>query len=239
MHQIRIKTYFPTQRERFFGAFFAFIFGLITYYIQKRFDRYHKHKNATVELEYLLQENLDKSIANQFLLEGAIETISKDLFAFTLLTDFRQPPDLSLRLGDLGLINKYAEYQTSVARMNHSMQTWQKMNEKLHDTAISGTLTEQAKQVNQAHLKSQASVVIKFLKGMDEETKELVTYVRVFMRKDKHVWSIPWLRRNNKLKIGDDVVTKKEVQDELRVTEKEIEEVQRQSKEKIKKIVES
>lgn len=233
------NAFFNDASGAFFGAFFAFIFGLVAYFIQKKFDRYHKHTYATVELEYLLQEHLDRSSANQYLLEGAITTISKGAFAFTLLSEFRIPEDISLRLGELALINRYADYQTSARRMNHSMMTWQKMNEKLHEAAISGALTEEAKNRNQEHLVAQAKDVIKFLKGLDEDTKYLVSYVRVFMRKDKHIWSIPLIKRGGSLKQGDDIVYDKEVRAELKVMEKEIVEVQKNSKAKIEKIIKS
>jgi len=231
------NTFLADASGAFFGAFFAFIFGLVAYFIQKKFDRYHKHTYATVELEYLLQEHLDRSSANQYLLDGAIATISKDAFAFTLLSEFRLPEDISLRLGELALINRYADYQPSPVTMKHAMMTWQKMNEKLHEAAISGALTEVAKKLNQNHLVAQAKDVIKFLKGLDEDTKYLVSYVRVFMRKDKHIWSIPLIKRRGSLKQGDDIVSYKEVKAELKVMEKEIADVQKNSRAKIEKIV--
>ncbi len=225
----------PGASGAFFGAFFAFLFGLIAYFLQKKFDKYHKHKNTVVELEYLLQEHLDSSATNQYLLNGAIKTISDDKFSFTLMNNFRLPEDLSLKLGELALINRYADYAITVQRMNHSMQTWQKTNEMLHTAAISGVLTQDARKVNQKHLIDQAMMLVKFLKGMDDETKYLVSYVRVFMRKDKNIWSIPVLKRGKEN--GDDIVSDKEVTEELSEMEKEIADIQKRSKEKIDQIL--
>lgn len=223
----------------FFGAFFAFVFGVIAFFIQKRFNRYFKHKNAVVELEYLLQRHLDLLSANEYLLRGAIKTINADKFTFTLLNDFPLPDKLALRLGDLALINRYEmDYVGTVTRMNHSMQTWQSMNDKLHDAAVSGVLNEHDKGVNQGYLVAQALELIKFLKGMDEEAQYLVAYVRVFMRRDKYIWSVPLYKYRNHLGRDEDIVADKEVKSELKVMRNEIVETQQKSKKRIQKIVE-
>lgn len=223
----------------FFGAFFAFVFGVVAYFVQKKFDRYFKHKNAVVEMEYVLQRHLDMLSTNEYLLRGAIKTISADKFTFTLLNSFPLPDNLALKLADLALINKYEmEYVGTVTRMNHSMQTWQSMNDKLHDAAISGVLKEQDKNVNQGYLVTQAIELIKFLKGMDEEAQYLVAYVRVFIKKDKYIWSLPIYKYRNKLERDEDIVTDLEVKSELKLMKKEIIDSQAKSREKIKKVSE-
>lgn len=217
----------------FFGALFAFGFGLIAYFIQKKFDRYHKHKNAVVELEYLLQEHLDLNAGNRYLLQGAIKTIDKGAFNFTILTPFRLPENLSLKLGNLELINRYAGYCVSASKLNHSMATWEKMTDQLHQAAIAGALTEDAKKANQAHLRAQAMDLIRFLFGLEKETKELVSYVRIFLRLDKNIWSIPLLEK----KLGTkEIITHKEVKAEEKKMEKEIEEIGKESRDRIDQI---
>lgn len=215
----------------FFGAFFAFTFGLIAYYIQKKLDRYHKHKNSVVELEHLLQEHFDVSSGNQYLLKGAIETISKGAFNFTILTPFRLPDDITLRFGNLELLNKYMPYSTSVTKLNHGMMTWGKMVDQLHQAAIAGALSPQAKKANQEHLKAQALDLIRFLLGLDQETKELVAYVRIFLRKDKYIWSIPLIERS-----GKQIVSKEEITAEKKKLEKEMEEIGEESRKQIDEI---
>lgn len=221
----------------FFGAFAAFIFGLMAYFIQKKFERYFKHKYATVELEHLLQEHLDRSSGNQYLLEEAKSTIQTDVFPFTLLNTFELPKDISLRLGELALINRYFDYHGTVVRINHSLLTWQKLNEKIQEASIAGALSENAKKKNLTHLYDQGEILIKFLKSLDDETEWLVAYTRVFMRKDKFIWSINWQKWNNNLKVGEDLVSEKLVQAEIKEMQKEIKEIQKISKEKIAKIM--
>lgn len=225
------NSFFADAAGAFFGAFFAFMFGLVAYYVQKKLDRYHKHKNSVVELEHLLQEHFDISSGNQYLLKGAIETINKGAFNFTILTPFRLPEDITLRFGNLELLNKYMPYSTSVTKLNHGMMTWGKMVDQLHQAAIAGALSPQAKKANQDHLKAQAMDLIRFLLGLDQETKELVAYVRVFLRKEKYIWSIPLLERS-----GKQIVSKGEVEAEREKLEEEMEEIGEESRKQIDEI---
>lgn len=217
----------------FFGALFAFGFGLVAYFVQKKFDRYHKHKNAVVELEYLLQEHLDLNAGNRYLLQGAIETIDKGAYNFTILTPFRLPENLSLKLGNLELINRYAGYCVSASKLNHSMATWEKMTDQLHQAAIAGALTNVAKAANQAHLRAQALDLIRFLYGLEAETKKLVSYIRIFLRLDKNIWSIPLLEKKLSTK---EIISAKEIESEAKKMEKEIEEIGKESRDRIDQI---
>ncbi|MBW7955448.1 hypothetical protein H3C66_01835 [Patescibacteria group bacterium] len=224
-------SFFADAAGAFFGAFFAFMFGLVAYYVQKKLDRYHKHKNSVVELEHLLQEHFDISSGNQYLLKGAIETINKGAFNFTILTPFRLPEDITLRFGNLELLNKYMPYSTSVTKLNHGMATWGKMVDQLHQAAIAGALSPEAKKANQNHLKAQATDLIRFLLGLDQETKELVAYVRVFLRKEKNIWSIPFIE-----KAGKPIVSKEEIVLEKKKLEEEMEEIGEESRKQIDEI---
>lgn len=229
------KFTFSEADGAFFGAFFAFLFGVATFFMQKKFERYHKHKNAVVELEHLLQEHLDTIYANEYLVEGAVDTIDKRKLSFTLFSQLRVINDISIRLGELGLMNRYFGYQSSLLRMNHSMETWQKMNEKLHEAVIAGIITPEAIEANQNHLKDQVIVVGKFLKGLYEDASFLVSYVRVFMRKDKHIWSVILTKKITKN--SEEIVTDKEAKKELAAMKEEIKEIGNKSKARITEIL--
>jgi hypothetical protein len=219
----------------FFGAFAAFIFGLIAFYLQKKFERYWKHKNSVVEIEHLLQDHLDQSAANQFLLNGAIETLQRHHMTYTLLTQLRLSEDINLRVGDLELLNKYFDYKEPVVKVNHGMKTWEGMNTQLHQTIISNpTLPAPIVHQNMNHLKEQAQSLLKFMAALDKDTEYLLGYVRVYMRKDKHIWSL-WL---HKKRYSDaEFVSEDEIQSEIKILESEIREISEKSKERIQKIV--
>lgn len=223
----------PGAIGAFLGAFFAFIFGLITFYLQKKFDRYWKHKNAIVEIEQLLNDHLNESAANQFLLEGAVETLKRNHMTYTLLTNLRLLPDIELRIGDLDILNKYSDYKEPVVKVNHGMKAWQGINERLHQNVISNpNLPAPIIHKNMEHIQKQAEDLIKFLKGVDANAKKFLTYIRIYMRKDKHFWSTWLLRKKNKT-----IITPEEIRKESEILNKEITEISAESRKRIAKIM--
>lgn len=228
----RAMNSFPADASgAFFGAFFAFLFGIGAYHIQKMFDRYRKHRNSIVELEHLLLEHFEINASNQYLLKGAVRTMREDLLSFTLLNSFRLPEALTLKFGNLEILNKYLTYTTSVSRLNHSMISWQKMSDQQYQAAISGSLSPVSRAANHRHLTEQATEIIKFLLGLEEETKELSAYARVFLRKDKKIWSLFFIEKS-----GKPVVSVEEITKEREVLEREMLVLGEESRQRIDKI---
>ncbi len=224
----------PGAVGAFLGAFSAFIFGLVTFYLQKKFERYWKHKNAVVEIEHILQDNLDQNSANQYLLKGAIETLQAHM-SYTLLTPLRLSEDINLRIGDLEVLNMYFDYKEPLVKVNHGMLTWQGVNTQLHQTIISNPNTPAPiVHKNMSILRSQAESLLKFMVGLDKDTQYLLGYIRLYMRKDKHIWS-KWLyKKRNKEK---PFISEKEIQQEVESLQSEIKEVSKKSRERIDKIM--
>lgn len=225
----------PSAVGAFLGAFFAFLFGLITFYLQKKFERYWKHKNALVELENLLNDHLNIISGNQYLLKGAFETLKKHHMTYNLLTNLRLPEDIELRIGNLEALNKYADYKEPTVKVNHGMSTWQGMNEKLQQSVITNPgIPVIAVNKNMDHIQDQAAALIKFLEGLSQDTKSFLAFIRVFMRKDRNIWSIWLLRIQAKDK---PVVSDDEIKEELKILEKETKVASKQSIERITKIM--
>lgn len=218
----------------FFGALFAFLFGLVAFYFQKKFERYWKHKNAVVEIEHLLNDHLNTSAGNQYLLQGAIDTLQRNHMTYTLLTPFRLPEDISLRIGNLEVLNRYADYKEPNEKVSHGILAWQGLNEQLHQSVISNpNLPPPIVHKNMEHIQKQAESLMKFLKGLDEDMKIFLAYIRVYLRKDKHIWSVRILKIKNQPVVAED-----EIASELKEFNKEVEENIRKSRERIAKIME-
>ncbi len=225
----------PSAIGAFLGAFFAFIFGLITFYLQKKFERYWKHKNAVVEIEQLLNDHLNNSAANQYLLHGAVNTLKKQNMTYTLLNQFRIPEDIELKIGDLDLLNRYSEYKEPVTKLNHGMSVWQGINEQSqHTVIINPSMPAPIVHKNMAYIQNQAEALLKFLLGLDEDTKRFLAFIRIYMKKDKYIWSIWLLKKKNK---DQSIISKEEIEQELKTLSNEIAEISKESRKRIAKIM--
>jgi len=236
---IVVKTqdsFLPSAIGAFLGAFFAFIFGLITFFVTKKLERYWLHKKSAVEIEHILQQHLDQNASNKYLLQGAIKTLQKKHMTYTLLDLLRLPEGIDMRIGDLELLNKYQDYEEPAIKVNHSMTAWQGLNERLSQVVINNPdLPTGVINQNMTHLEEQAGDLIKFIDGLDEETQIFLAYITVYLRKDKHYWSKWWLRKKTN---RTELVTDDEVKIELKKLQKSIEEISRKSRERIAKIME-
>jgi len=229
------ESVWPSAVGAFLGAFFAFGFGVIAFYLQKKFERYWKGKNTVVEIEHLLNDHLNTISGNRYLFGGAINTLKKNNMTYTLLAPFRLPKDINLRIGNLDLLNKYSDYKEPVEKVNHGMKAWQGLNEQLHQTVIANPGTPPTiVHKNMNHIQGQAETLLKFLNALEEDTRHFLAYIRIYMRKDKHIWSIWLLEMQNKDK---PVVTKSEVKKELKKLQKEVEEISAESRKRIAKIM--
>ena len=231
------ESIWPSALGAFLGAFFAFVFGLIAFYLQKKFERYWKYRNAIIKLEYLLNDHLNINAGNQYLLKGAIETLKRNKMTYTLLSQFKLAEDINLRIGDPEVLQEYVDYKGRAEKINHGMNTWQSLNEKLHQTIITNPgIAPVIVNANIDQIQQQAESLCNFLISLDNKTKHFLAYIRIYLKKDKYFWSI-WLekkrRRNNKIIYDNDI------EKELLELKNEIDDITRKSREEIMQIIKS
>ncbi len=136
MNHLIFKPYIPEQSIRIFtaekpsiilspefigafsGAFFAFIFGLISYFLIKRHESFIEHRNAIVKLERLLNEHLDLISINQSEIAHIIEILGRPALTANRLVQLRTIDDLSIELKSIDLVNDYFSYERSIQRLN-------------------------------------------------------------------------------------------------------------------------
>lgn len=102
----------------FLGAFFAFIFGLITFYYTKKREKFVRHRNALVKLERLLHEHADELLIAKIHADDTkkiVETNAVTDYRFKLL---RLDTEIMMELASIDIINKYNFYIRSIVRLN-------------------------------------------------------------------------------------------------------------------------
>lgn len=212
----------------FFGAFFAFIFGLVTYYWAKWSERQSKDYNAMVKLEGVLNEHLNVLSRNEYLIHGSIETLKIGAMTYNILRKYRLVEDLELSFLDLDLINKYFEYRDSVNSLNNDFEVANKASDILREVFLSGKAGSEAVHTNAQILINNLTALSKMALLTNDDTKSLLCLTRIKIHKDK-----PGVMGINRLIWRPYIPTDKEFRNEMHKLEKESEETKKASSEKI------
>ena len=73
-------------------------------------------------------------------------------------------------------------------------------------------------------------------KFFDIKTKYFLAYIRIYIKRDKYIWSI-WLQK--KIQRNDKIISDDDIQKELLEITNEIDEISRKSREEIAQIIKS
>ena len=213
----------------FFGAFFAFLFGGLAFFIKTRRDRFLLHKNSLVEIEYLLNDHLNDVAKNSYLIKHDVEILRRENLTYDRLYELRLPIGIELKLGDLVIINKYSSYRESILRVNADFNKINTALDAINNFAI--THDKKVHSDNFKHLAEQMETINKLLKLLIDETKTLLAFIRIYMTR---VDSLKEKSINIYKLNGYREITGEELEEELEKLNKGIDQTMKESKEKIK-----
>ena len=200
----------------FSGAFFAFLFGIVSYRIIKRYERFMMHRDALVTLERLLNEHIDLIGLNR---TGALNTSSilrNHKLTHNRLTELPIRKDLNTELGSLDIANRYFSYERGIHRTNIDSQSLSYTLTRFEDVRIAGSVLPGE---NWHYIVGAFDQVPEHLNKLEAETKLLLSLVRIHIRRlaGKGIWYA------NTNKSWDINVPDEELKHEILVLEKEIE----------------
>lgn len=201
----------------FFGAFFAFMFGLITYYWTKWVERQKKDYDTMVKLEGVLNEHLNTFSRNEYLIHGSIDTLNKGAMTYNILRKYRLVEDVELSFLDLDLINKYFEYRDSTNSLNNDFEVANKATDILREALLSGKVDHTAINFNSRIAVANLTALNKMASVTDDETKKLLCLIRIKIRED-----MPGLIGIRRLFWKPYIPTAQEFEKEMSKLEKEI-----------------
>lgn len=212
----------------FTGAFFAFIFGLFAYWINKRFDRFVAHKNSIVKLENLLNRHLDEMAVMQFQAKDAEVALRKREIPHSRFVSFKLSDGLELEFGSLDISNRYLGYSSTLARVNIDLTGINHGLTRLEDLIISGQNPNPQNNV----------ILIEMLNGLNSivnnlirETKEILVIARLHTKEIKRKNSFLYGVFNNQWEVS---LSENEIRIESEKLDKEIEFVGEESARKMK-----
>ncbi len=125
---ISSSSVFSSFWGAFSGALFAFLFGIATYVIAKRRERFIQHKNAIIKLERMLNRHLDELAILEKIIGDTSAILKLGKLTSNRLFGFKMPEGLDLELYSLDLVNRLFSYQSHINRLdfdvlslNHSL----------------------------------------------------------------------------------------------------------------------
>lgn len=218
------------------GAFAGFLLGALSSQFGRLKERRTVHKNAVVKLEHTLNQNLDEWSTNKYLTRKAIETFEKGGMSYNVLTPVMLVPNFEIEVADLNVLNRYSTYKIDVIRANGSMEGWNRANVINREILLSGKIDEASHKRNISGQIQRGKEIIAFISQLEKDTELLLSYVRVYLRKDKK-----WIDRISfQLNVFQSVkITDKEIAAEHEILKQEIDEIQQASKERIAEVEKS
>lgn len=160
----------------FTGAFFAFVFGLLTYVVTKRRERFVQHKNAIVRINNILNRHLnDLSIINEFVINNE-KILSMGRVPTNRLFHLKLPEDIELEIANKDLINKVFGYRLSTDQLNLNIDSVNHSLTRIEDLFINGqTILPE----NFNYIRDTLNKFAEHIPKLIEEVMQLVTLLRV------------------------------------------------------------
>jgi hypothetical protein len=161
----------------FAGAFFAFVFGLIAYWITKRRERFVQHKNTLVKLNRVLMKHLHEFGVLETVIRDTSASLKKNHTTSNRLNTLAIPDEIEMELGSLDLTNKVFSYRMSIDRLNFNIMSTNHTLMRLEDLYING---QPVIPVNFTFLASKLDYLLaKDLPKLNEWTKKLLVLQRI------------------------------------------------------------
>jgi hypothetical protein len=182
----------PTEafRGAFLGAFFAFLFVRLGAALTAIFERREKGRNTLIAIQHHLREVINNLHDNIYVIDKLTDyekTLRAGQPAIFMNTFTPVPPmnTLIITLMNLDLINELAEFDVEIRKLNQSMRTWERGNEKILDSFISKQLDQTSFFVNALASCEEGKVLGQFFVAMKEDAITNLSAVMILTRGDQ------------------------------------------------------
>jgi hypothetical protein len=202
----------------FSGALFAFVFGIVSYLLAKRRERYIQHRNAVVKLQHLLSEHLDDYSQCIEIAEGMIKGLSHSPpeVPFNRFFTFKISEGLALEFANLKITNDFFSYQRRVTNMNNVFLS--SINYAF--TRFEDVLITSNQGLNNSNIQKAIAALREFekqIKISETQAINLLLFVRVYLRKKRSLFD--YFSKEWKVSISE-----QEIEEERKLFLSEIEE---------------
>jgi len=215
------------------GGLAAFFVSQVNESIKKRRKRWFEHRNALVQLEYLLNEITDIIAANRHIVTMAIDPITKKDIGLPIVWSEPHPlpydSSLPTHFLRIEIINKLLSYGVKIRRLNNDIKTICRAYSEMRSGLLRQDLSKDQYLLSLAEFRKGLEYLMKAYDLMDERTQALLARSRATFQRDKLHDNGRFFRMPNLENITAD-----EIDSELKRLREEIAEVQSRSRNEIK-----
>jgi len=218
----------------FMGAFFAFLFIRISEVFTKIYERKKRHNDALVKLEYIYNEYLNIISDNIFIIDDFIgisqDAIQKNqpFIYFNNLHQFPINKEIILDLYNIDLINEVFSFNSNINKINDSIDAVNRAYAEIKNIFIQKQIDYKTYEINVNMLIKKFQEIKKFLVALTEEDKEVIAMIRILLERKP-------LLIHLKEYFSDKL--KKQIPEEIKKIEKEINTVETKDKKRINEIL--
>ena len=171
----------------FSGAFFAFVFGIVSYRIIKRYERFIQHRNALVSLERLLNEHIDLIGLNRTVALNTQRILEAHRLTHNRLLELPVRKELNTELGSLDIANRYFSYERGIHRTNVDSQSLNYTLTRFEDVMVGGGVLAGE---NWHYITGAFAQIPQHMNKLEKETKELLSLTRIHIARlaGKGIW---------------------------------------------------
>lgn len=211
----------------FTGAFFAFLFLRLAEFFSKIYERQVRHFNSLIILETQLNELMGIISDNIYLIPFFKTSITSGNIYFSKLRFMPVDKSHYGNLHDLELINDLFSYNYQLRKLNDDLESLTDGYSDIKNAYIQHNIQKQDYLIN-AQISAEMLITLEiFLKDMEKHTIQLMAKVRLMSKRDA-----PLGTRIARLFIhtSGSKLKKNEIENEVKILRKEIEEIKRSSK---------
>ena len=219
----------------FAGAFASFFFLRLAEFFTKVFERKRKHYNAMVKLDHELNEQIGVIKDLQYSISSMRKTLSskKKTISYDVLTEINYTKSLLIELNSTELKNDLYSLQYRLRRTNDDVRTINKAHDELKAAFVSKNVDARTYLENRKPFVEHLEVLELYLDDVFSIIIELLAKDRILIRS-----GIPVGVRFQKLfDKPKERYSKKRLKIEVKKIESELEQVGRESGEKIREIL--
>jgi hypothetical protein len=225
-NQLKNPQVFVTAIGALLGAFSAFVLVISRDWIGKVYDRKRKHYDALVRLEAHFQDQGGVIHDNVYLLPHFMAALNRGALYWSNLSEIEYDKRIIYDLHNLELINDLYSYHYDLRRANDDIRAIQGGYKNIEQAFMAHNIDDDTYLLNAKGIATNLEVLRIYLEDdLQKSLVRIIAKVRILIRKDRTLGM-----KVKQFLVGKSIISKTEIQAEIKALEKEIDATRKRSK---------